>query len=63
MLKLLRNLVHDEEGAALVEYTVLLAIMLIATIAIIIAVGSWVVNGWTALCNTVSSTNAACNTP
>jgi pilus assembly protein Flp/PilA len=39
----------DEEGAALVEYTVLLGLMLIAVILTIVAVGGWVNGQWTAL--------------
>jgi pilus assembly protein Flp/PilA len=39
----------DEDGAALIEYTVLLGILLIAVIAIIGAVGTWIHGQWTAL--------------
>ena len=39
----------DEDGAALVEYTVLLGLMLIAVILTIVAVGNWVNGKWTAL--------------
>ena len=39
----------DEEGAALIEYTVLLGIMLVAVIATIVLVGTWVSGQWTAL--------------
>ena len=39
----------DEDGAALIEYTVLLGILLIAVIAIIGAVGVWIHGQWTAL--------------
>jgi len=46
---LMRQLGSDEEGAALIEYTVLLGIMLVAVIATIAAVGSWVNVKWTAL--------------
>ncbi len=52
MRKLL-NIVHrfrnDEEGAALVEYTVLLGIMLVAVIAFIGTVGVWVSDKWSSL--------------
>ena len=46
---LVRQLGKDEEGAALIEYTVLLGILVVAVIATIIAVGGWVNNKWTAL--------------
>jgi pilus assembly protein Flp/PilA len=39
----------DEDGAALIEYTVLLGILLIAVIAVIGAVGTWINGEWTAL--------------
>jgi pilus assembly protein Flp/PilA len=40
---------NDEEGAALIEYTVLLGILLVAVITIIIAVGTWVSTKWSVL--------------
>jgi len=46
---LIRKLGRDEDGAALIEYTVLLGIMLVAVIASIIFVGGWVQGRWTAL--------------
>ena len=39
----------DEDGAALVEYTGLLGILLVAVIATIIQVGKWVNGKWQAL--------------
>jgi pilus assembly protein Flp/PilA len=39
----------DQEGAALIEYTVLLGILLIAVIAIIVFVGGWINNAWSNL--------------
>jgi pilus assembly protein Flp/PilA len=48
-LELIRGLGRDEEGAALIEYTVLLGIMLVAVIGAIIAVGAWVSTQWTTL--------------
>ena len=45
----LRNLRDDEGGAALIEYTVLIGIMLVAVIAIIVFVGGWVSGQWSAL--------------
>jgi pilus assembly protein Flp/PilA len=47
--ELVRKLRTDEEGAALIEYTVLLAILIVAVIATITAVGGWVSGRWTAL--------------
>ena len=48
-LTLVRRLAKDEDGASLVEYTVLLGILLVAVIASITAVGSWINGKWTAL--------------
>jgi pilus assembly protein Flp/PilA len=49
MRELVRKLNKDEEGAALIEYTVLLGILVVAVIATIVAVGGWVNGKWTAL--------------
>jgi pilus assembly protein Flp/PilA len=45
----LKKLVRDEEGAALIEYTVLLGILLVAGLATIVVVGAWVNTKWSAL--------------
>jgi pilus assembly protein Flp/PilA len=49
LTKLMRRLAQDEDGAALLEYTVLLGILLVAVIAVIAAVGGWISKEWTAL--------------
>jgi len=49
ILNQVRRLGKDQDGAALIEYTVLLGILVVAVIATIIAVGGWVNNKWTAL--------------
>ena len=49
MLELVQKLRRDEDGAALIEYTVLLGILVVAVIATIVAVGGWVNGKWTAL--------------
>ena len=48
-VNLLRRLGKDEDGAALIEYTVLLGILLVAVIATITLVGTWVQTQWTTL--------------
>ena len=48
-LELIRGLGRDEDGAALIEYTVLLGIMLVAVIAVIVLVGQWIGAEWVAL--------------
>jgi pilus assembly protein Flp/PilA len=47
----LQKIGQDEEGAALVEYTVLLGILLVAVITTIGLVGTWISGKWTALNN------------
>ena len=52
MTKLLdqtKRLIADEQGATLIEYTVLIGVMLVAVITAIIAIGGWVNTKWTAL--------------
>ena len=44
-----RRVGKDEEGAALIEYTVLLGILVVAVIATIVAVGVWVNGKWSTL--------------
>ena len=44
-----RSLLHDDDGAALIEYTTLIGILVVAVIAFIIAVGFWVSGQWTTL--------------
>jgi len=46
---IVRRLGKDEEGASLIEYTVLLGILLIAVIATIGAVGTWINGQWSGL--------------
>jgi pilus assembly protein Flp/PilA len=54
-LRLITKLANDEEGAALVEYTVLLGVMLVAVVATIGLVGGWVNTKWTALWTVLQS--------
>jgi pilus assembly protein Flp/PilA len=49
VLSLMKRLEADEDGAALIEYTVLLAILLIAVIAVIAFVGTWINHQWLSL--------------
>ena len=54
VLNLAKQFAADEEGAALIEYTVLIGILLVAVIATIVGVGNWVNNQWTTLNNTLT---------
>jgi pilus assembly protein Flp/PilA len=55
VLKSIERLGRDEEGAALVEYTVLLGVMLVAVVGTIVLVGGWVNTKWTALLTALSA--------
>ena len=46
VIKLLTQLKSDEDGASLIEYTVLLSILLVAVIAVIGGVGAWINGQW-----------------
>ena len=48
-LNLISKLRKDQDGAALIEYTVLLGILIVAVIATIGLVGTWVSGQWTTL--------------
>jgi pilus assembly protein Flp/PilA len=54
VLQFTKKLIDDEEGAALVEYTVLLGIMLVAVITTIGLVGGWMTTKWMALYSALS---------
>ena len=49
----LQKLRRDEDGAALIEYTVLLGILIVAVIATITLVGTWVTGQWNTLQTTL----------
>jgi pilus assembly protein Flp/PilA len=49
MLALAKRLSKDEKGAALIEYTVLLGVLLVSVITTIGLVGNWINAKWGAL--------------
>ena len=49
LLNLVHDLHEDKNGAAFIEYTVLIGVILVASIATIAAVGTWAAGQWTAL--------------
>jgi pilus assembly protein Flp/PilA len=51
----IRQFAHDEDGAALVEYSVLLGVMLVTVIGTIVLVGGWINTKWTTLLTALSS--------
>ncbi|WP_095198494.1 Flp family type IVb pilin [Mesorhizobium carmichaelinearum] len=53
-----RQFRDDENGAAMVEYTILLGIITVAVIATIITVGTWVSGQWTVLSTSLAAATA-----
>ena len=53
IVKLINRLKSDENGASLIEYTVLLAILLVAVIAVIAGVGQWISTEWATLSSAI----------
>ncbi len=57
-LKLLNQIRKDEEGAALIEYTILLGIIAVAVIGFATTISGWITTQWSTLCGKL--TGAAC---
>lgn len=55
IVSLFRALHADDNGAAFIEYTALLGVILAVGLAILAAVGGWVGSVWTELCSQLSS--------
>ena len=53
LVKLIKDFKSDENGTALIEYTVLLSILLIGVIVVIVAVGGWISTCWVTLNSTI----------
>ena len=51
---LVRDLHKDQSGAAFIEYTVLIGLILVLSVALISAVGLWANNRWVALNDVVN---------
>ena len=60
MLKLLTNLHEDKCGAAFIEYTALLGVILAVGLVLLTRVGNWGSATWTFLCNKLNNANATC---
>lgn len=54
LISLARDLNNDESGASFIEYTVLIGVVLVLSIATIAAVGQWANGRWTLLNTTVN---------
>jgi pilus assembly protein Flp/PilA len=53
---------QEEDGAAMIEYTVLLGLITVAVVVTVGAVGVWVSGKWTSLCSAVGATNCTAAT-
>lgn len=51
LLNIARTFRDDEDGAAMVEYSILIGIIAVASIATIAAIGVWVSDSFTGLCD------------
>lgn len=51
----LRNFNADEGGAAFIEYTALLGVILAVGLAVLVAVGGWASGRWKTLCTTLGA--------
>ena len=58
LMTMTRQFRDDENGAAMVEYTILLGIITVAVIATIITVGTWVSGQWTVLSTSLAAATA-----
>ena len=47
--KIVARFLRDEEGASLIEYSILIGLITALVIAIIVVVGGWVQQAWTNL--------------
>lgn len=52
---------QDEDGAAMVEYSILIGIIAAASILAILAIGAWVHGRFAGLCTAMSSGPGTCN--
>lgn len=57
MLNLLKSLHNDESGAAFIEYTALLGVILAVGLAILFVVGGWANDTWQKLATQLPATN------
>ncbi|RUT89433.1 MULTISPECIES: Flp family type IVb pilin [unclassified Mesorhizobium] len=51
LMTMTRQFRDDENGAAMVEYSILIGIIATASILVIIGIGTWVTGSFTELCN------------
>ncbi|AZO41670.1 Flp family type IVb pilin [Mesorhizobium sp. M7D.F.Ca.US.005.01.1.1] len=62
LIDLARQFHNDENGAAMVEYSILIGIIAAASIVAVIAIGGWVGSQFTGLCAKLSGNGVAGST-
>ncbi|AZV21490.1 Flp family type IVb pilin [Mesorhizobium sp. M7A.F.Ce.TU.012.03.2.1] len=62
MRKMIAQFRDDESGAAMVEYSILIGIIAVASIMTVLAIGGWVNGRFSSLCTALeASTVGGCN--
>ncbi|RWD73573.1 Flp family type IVb pilin [Mesorhizobium sp.] len=63
LMTMARQFRSDENGAAMVEYSILVGIIAAASILAILAIGAWVTGRFTGLCTILNGANVpgSCN--
>ncbi len=62
LMTMTRQFRDDENGAAMVEYSILLGIIAVAVVMTVIAIGGWVSGRFTGLCDALDDTTVGgCN--
>ncbi|TIU00462.1 MAG: Flp family type IVb pilin [Mesorhizobium sp.] len=56
LMTMARQFRDDENGAAMVEYSILLGIIAVAVVLTVIAIGGWVSGRFTGLCTALNGT-------
>ena len=62
MMKFFRDLHEDKSGAAFIEYTALLGVILAVGLLLLTQVGTWANAVWTNLCAGIATATAKCGT-
>ena len=63
IVSLFRALHADDSGAAFIEYTALLGVILAVGLAILAAVGGWINSVWSSLCSNLNEPGVAGTAP
>lgn len=60
IVSLFRAFHADDSGAAIIEYTALLGVILAVGLLVLTSVGGWVTDVWTQLCESLNGKGGAC---